>query len=297
MKRLRTRPAWSARAVLMGFLIIGGSFLTFEGVSGATQLDAPTYYVALGGSGSVGEQPTALHPSGQPTDDGYSNDLYDELLPTWPGLHLVKLGCPGETTTTFINGLDHCHNGDGSQLADAKAFLTDHPSTVLVTVDLGFNDLRPCLADHVVDQTCVAHSLDLVRAQLASILVSLRAVASSTTQIVGVGHYDPYIGDALHGAYGERFAGESASVVSLLNDALRETYAGAGVRMADVASAFGMGDKQPASMPGIGIVPDDVARVCSLTWACDHPPYGPNQHPDDRGYRAIAEAIRDVMTR
>jgi len=35
--------------------------------------------------------------------------------------------------------------------------------------------------------------------------------------------------------------------------------------------------------------------VCTLTWECARPPYGPNQHPNDKGYAAIAQSIMAVL--
>ena len=51
----------------------------------------------------------------------------EQLLGTarsrWPTLSLEKLGCPGETTDTFIDG-GICGYDDGSQLDEAVAFLS-----------------------------------------------------------------------------------------------------------------------------------------------------------------------------
>src|SRR5436189_107930 len=61
-----------------------------------------------------------------------------------PGLKLVKLGCPDETTTSMING-GICRYRGGSQLATAVAFLQAHRSRVLlVTLDIGANDPEHC---------------------------------------------------------------------------------------------------------------------------------------------------------
>src|SRR5262245_2288151 len=59
------------------------------------------YYVALGDSLAAGVQPDATGRS-QPTDRGYVDDLYAQLSAADPKLDLVKLGCPGETTTSMI---------------------------------------------------------------------------------------------------------------------------------------------------------------------------------------------------
>jgi lysophospholipase L1-like esterase len=212
-----------------------------------------------------------------------------------PDLRLVKLGCPGETTITMLAGGAHCHYRSGSELSAALAFLHRHPSTVLVTLDLGFNNVRACMAHHVVNQPCVSEALAVVKLQLTSILTQLRSAAPPGMRIIGVGHYDPYLGDYLKGAAGRTFASQSLDVITRLNDALRSTYAAAGVPMADVGAAFDSSDTDPTTLAGVGTVPEDVARTCALTWMCTPAPLGPNPHPNDAGYHAIAEAISQVI--
>ena len=159
----------------------------------------------------------------------------------WPGLTVVHLGCPGATTVTMLEGGGKCPYAEGSQLQAAEAFLRTHPTTVLVTVDLGFNDLLSCLRHEVVDPPCVDEALATVHDQLVQILAGIKAAAPSGALIVGVGHYDPYLGDYLRGAGGEAFAAASLSVMERLDATLRADYAAAGVPMADVASAFDLG--------------------------------------------------------
>ena len=78
------------------------------------------------------------------TRDGYPDQVYAALRPSHPTLKLVKLGCPGETTSTMING-GICHYDGGSQLKAAVAFLHAHRGRVLlVTIDIGANDPEHC---------------------------------------------------------------------------------------------------------------------------------------------------------
>ncbi len=256
---------------------------------------APPYLVALGGSASVGFQPTAAHPRGQPTDAGYAEDLVPLELRRWPGLTVAHLGCPGATTVTMLDGGGHCHYPEGTQLGAAEVFLRDHPTTVLVTVDLGFNDLLPCMRHEVVDGTCVDGGLTTVRDQLGQILAGIKAAVPAGAVVVGVGHYDPYLGDYVRGTDGEAFSAASLDVMERLDDTLRTTYRSAGLPMADVASAFDLRDRDQVAWSGPGTVPEDVARTCALTYMCDPPPLGHNPHPDDAGYRTIAAAIADAL--
>ena len=103
----------------------------------------PTYYLALGDSLSQGVQPDAAGASVE-TRYGYPDQVYAALHPSHPALELVKLGCPGETTSTMING-GICPYPGGSQLKAAVAFLHAHRDRVLlVTIDIGANDPEHC---------------------------------------------------------------------------------------------------------------------------------------------------------
>ena len=196
----------------------------------------------------------------------------------------------------MIDGGGNCYYHDGTQLQTALDFLHTHPSTALVTVDLGFNDVVRCLHDMNLNSECVASGLAAVQSQLPRILAALRQAAPANAQIVGVGHYDPYLGDAVRGAAGQAFAQASLVVIDRLNDIMHAAYAKAGMPMADVGAAFDLGDTTPVATAGLGPVPTDVARVCALTWMCAAPPMGPNQHPNDTGYRAIAGALAATLT-
>jgi lysophospholipase L1-like esterase len=255
----------------------------------------PAYYLALGGSDSVGFQPTAAVPHGAHTDEGYADDLVGAEHARWDDLELVQLGCPGETTLAMLEGGDRC-SPDVSQLSRAVSFLRQHPSTVLVTVDVGFNDMVHCLAHHVVDEGCVDHALADVRTQLPQILAALRAAGGPKMQIVGVGRYDPYLQAYLEGAAGQSFAAQSLGVTARLNETLRSAYEGTGIPMADVAGAFDMNSDAPATLPGGEPVPLNVARTCALTWECVTGPLGHNKHPNTTGYRLISEAISDELS-
>ena len=87
----------------------------------------------------------------------------------------------------------------------------------------------------------------------------------------------------------------SLTVMERLDATLRVDYAAAGVPIADVSSAFDLGDRRDVRWSGLPTVPTDVARTCALTWMCNRKPFGHNVHPDDRGYRAIASAIADAV--
>ena len=294
-----SRPWWwpPVRRIIAGAALVLLAVLATLAPTAAAVANPtpPPFDLALGGSGSVGFQPTRGEPLGQPTDSGYAEDLAAREAARWPGLTLVRIGCPGMTTQTMISGGGHCVYRAGSQLQTALSFLRTHPSTVLVTVDLGFNDLSPCLRDMEVRADCVDSGLDAVQSQLPQILSAIRQAAPDGTHVIGVGHYDPYLADGVRGPAGQAFAQASLGIIDRLNGVLRAAYTQAGMRMADVGAAFQLHDTSPVDVPGLGIVPTNVARVCALTWMCVAPPLGPNTHPNDHGYRMVGNTIASTL--
>lgn len=296
----------SAVVVAVGS-VVGLAVGTSPGVAGAgtaaradvastASITPATYYVAIGASESVGFQPTPGHPHGQRTNRGYANDLAALERHRWPTLRLYALGCPGITVQAALRGGGACHYKDGSQVAQAVAFIRDHRrSTVLATVDLGFNDLWPCLVRDSVHRRCVDRALHRVAHDLPAVLRRLEAAGSRRLQIVGVLHNDPYLGDYLAGRRGRVFAAASVGAIDALNRTLASAYAKTGVLAADVPAAFGTGDRRLVDLRGHGRVPADVARMCTMSWMCAPPPAGDNIHPNTSGYRAIADALATAL--
>src|SRR5664279_591831 len=93
--------------------------------NGADGRARPAYYLALGDSLSTGVQPIGPEARQFRTDEGYADQLVELARRHIPGLEVVKLGFPGESTTTMIDGSlgEYVH---GSQLREAVAFLREH---------------------------------------------------------------------------------------------------------------------------------------------------------------------------
>ncbi len=167
----------------------------------------PRYYLALGDSLSVGIQPDASG-TNVPTDQGYPDQLAAMLQ--WRGrdLRLVKLGCSGETTVTLIDGGICSYPGGGTQLTAATQFLRQHRGHVgLVTIDIGANDLNPCVAlgQAAQIQTCLTALIPHVVANLTTIMSALRQAGGSQVQIIGMRYYDPELASWLTGRPGRRW--------------------------------------------------------------------------------------------
>lgn len=255
-----------------------------------------SYYLALGDSLAVGVQPDAAGAS-VPTGAGYADQLYAALRPAHPGLRLVKLGCPGETTASMING-GVCRFREGSQLAAAQAFLRAHRGQVLlVTLDIGANDPERCLSAGSAGAlgsalSCIQSVFTVTSGNLTTIVSRLHTAAGSGTKMVGMNYYLPALGEWRSGLLGQEAARLIAQLTSSYNRRLESVYGQYSVPVADVFGAFATLDfGEPRPVAGLGVLPHNVALICQLTWECAPPPRGPNQHANRAGYAVIASAF------
>lgn len=264
------------------------------------------YYLSLGDSLSVGDQPNAKGVT-LPTDEGYADQLYAALRRADPGLRLWKLGCPGETSSSLNDGGICGYKGDeryslnahkSSQLSAALAFLKAHRGQVpLITLDIGANDLNQCLTLTSIPAivACLTPVFPRIQKNLAGTLERLRAADPHAT-IVGMTYYDPELADWLTGKTGQTFAADSITVAEVFNQDLTTVYESAKALVADVFTAFDTADiTQIVNVPGIGKLPKDVATICRWTWECAKPPVGPNEHANKVGYGAIASTFEATL--
>jgi lysophospholipase L1-like esterase len=264
--------------------------------------ETSTYYLALGDSLSVGDQPTTAGVD-EPTSAGYPNQLYGWIRYTYQDLKLEQLGCPGETSATLIDGGICGYSGDqrtsytgdtGNQAAAALAFIAAHKGHVpLITLDIGANDLNPCIARGTISgiEACLPAVLSAMAKNLSTLLAELRAADPGAT-IIGMNYYDPELAEWLTGTAGQAFATDSVELSDLFNTTLETVYQDYKVPVADVASAFDTSDMtRQVTLPKLGTLPRNVAEVCELTWECVAPPQGPNEHCNVNGYRVIADAF------
>jgi len=285
------------RLSILGLLcpIIGVMLAAFVCAPAARADDSPTtYYVSLGDSLAAGSNATGVGIAY--TDMGYADQLYAAMAVDEPKLKLVKLGCPGESTTSMRFGSQFptivlsCATPrgykdlypKGTQLAEAVSFLQAHKGKVaLVTIDIGANDLQrfdvqgnlvSCLLEPA---GCATQAATLVE-NLKAILSDLRAAAGPDVPIVGMSYYDV-------------FAPLCVSDPSLLfvcsrvdgfNGSLVDTYREAGDPVADIAGAFDNDNLVNAA-----------AHVCAWTWFCS---YG-DVHPNTAGYGVIAQAFEQAQ--
>jgi len=252
---------------------------------------APSYYLSLGDSLATGVQPTGLEERQFRTTEGYADQLLSMARSRLPGLEVVKLGYPGESTTTMIEGglTSYPH---GSQLREAVWFLREHRDSVaFVTLDVGFNDFP----EHTLE--AIPNGIASIGQNLPGILDALRSAAGPAVPIVGMNGYDPFLARWLDGPEGREVARISVwDAVVPINACFREIYQAAGLGLADVEGAFATTDfETEVKLEGVGPVPINVSRACLWTWAATPPPLGPDLHANTRGYRAIAEAFARVL--
>src|SRR6185437_13096411 len=127
------------------------------------------------------------------------------------GVHVVNASCPGETTSSMINsaapnnGCESTVQGDpgylsfaplhvrygGSQLSYAVRYLKRHPTTELVTIDIGANDVFVCQQTTADDCAGADFSRELakVKENLSVILSALRNQAHYRRALVVLTYY------------------------------------------------------------------------------------------------------------
>jgi lysophospholipase L1-like esterase len=282
------------RIALAAAVAVTATVTACSGPAASRAVTTPaTYYLALGDSLAQGVQPNAAGTSVE-TGQGYADQLYAMLRPGQPGLRLVKLGCPGETTATMIHG-GICRYPGGAQLAAAVAFLTAHRGHVrLVTLDIGANDPEACgdWADPLTLLHCVGTDFPAAAGHLSTILTRLRAAAGPDVRIVGMSYYLPSLAQWRLGIAGHAVAWLSEKLAAEYNTLLDNAYAKSDVRVANVFGVFQTSDfSGQVAVPGVGTVPRNVALICQWTWECASPPRGPNQHANQAGYGVIARAF------
>jgi lysophospholipase L1-like esterase len=240
------------------------------------------YYLALGDSLAFGSQQVKFN-TNFPTEPpsafatGYTDVLALQLRIIRPDIQTVNLGCPGETTITFINGgctytsrgFSLHHSYSGPQLSTALAFLQQHPGQVSpITINIGVNDLVPLQSTCGSDVSCYEGNapaiLAATRVNLDQILGSIRSVAPDA-EIITFTNYD-IAGVLIDPRFGR--------ITEAFNNVVTDTASSHSVRVADVFSAFNEGP-QPATL-------------CSLTFFCTSLR---DTHPTDAGYATIASQI------
>jgi lysophospholipase L1-like esterase len=260
--------------------------------------DLPPVYLSLGDSLAAGSQPDASGHD-RPTGEGYADVLGARLQKVYPGLRTIKLSCGGTRTRTILEGGSSCQEEDEpGQVLQAERYLARHPEVVLVTVDVGDNDVESCLDVHppAIDAGCIHRGRTAIGRNLPQIAKRLRAAAGPTTPVVGITDYDQFLALWLDGPEGRAAARRAVRIIRSLNVLMASVYRSHGVLVAEASRDFASGDlRRRGRLPGYGRVPLAVERICRWTWACSAPPIGHDDHAKPQGYRVIAQAVLDAL--
>jgi lysophospholipase L1-like esterase len=261
------------------------------GSARADGINAIHYYLSLGDSLAVGQQP--LGPGGRDieTNEGYPDQLYAMLHASDPKVELIKLGCGGESTQSMIVGsLDpsvgsSCGPPDfylhryphKTQLAEAVNFLHAHQGHVsLVTIDIGANDIL------------AGGGVPAIQTNLTAILAALRDAAGPDVPIVGMTYYDPFLAAVWFTTF-DLAALQAEANTNIVNGALENIFGANGDPVARVDLAFSNNDTtiQPDGLPF------DVDRICAWTWTCVT--NGTDFHANQQGYQVIANTYLNAI--
>jgi lysophospholipase L1-like esterase len=232
------------------------------------------HYLALGDSLAFGFQP-----NGDFTH-GYVNDLF-QIIQSEGVIDKTNLGCPGETSSTFINGgCPFAPSGSPAQLTAALAFLQANAGKVSpITLDIGANDVLPDTNPNTckVDRTKFDTDLATLNTNLTgTILPDLKAALTINGRVTGdlvlMNYYDPL----------QNICPNTVHFTQRLNAVLTADTKAFGFFIVNVFGAFG-----GAATPN--------PNVCNYTWMCTPPPLGPNIHPTDLGYSVIANTFAAAL--
>jgi len=226
-------------------------------------------YLALGDSLAFGYQPDLNW------NHGYVDDFFNNLQ--GHGVQKVaNMGCPGETSSTFINGgcpYSYLRKYPylGPQLDAAVAYLQLHAGQVSpVTLDIGANDLLPdfnpknCNVSSSFNSDLQTVDNNLTQIILPQLKAALTVRGQVTGDLVMMNYYDPY----------QNICPQDVSYTQTINQHLANDVNGFGI-IVDVFSAFG-GPGTPNK------------HICSYTWMCS---IFKDIHATSKGYRVIANTF------
>ena len=270
-------PSSSRASCFLTFTFVGTLtfFATKPTVAAASPSRRPSlvgpkqHYLALGDSLAFGFQPN------KDFSHGYVVDFFEQDLQKDGVEDFLDLGCPGETSSTFIIGGCPFAPSSPPQLASALAYLHANAGMVSpVTLDIGANDVLPDIdpTTCTINQVKFATDLATLDANLTQVILpQLRAALTVNGQLTGdlvmMNYYDPY----------QNICPNTTLFAEEENQDLANDVRGFG-SIVDVFDAFG-GAKTPNP------------HICKYTWMCVAPPLGPNIHPTDKGYELIADTF------
>jgi lysophospholipase L1-like esterase len=251
-------------------------------------------YLALGDSIAFGFSPNI--PYTQANIDAGRFVGYPELVAAARGLALTNSACPGETSGSFIDPTqpdNGCHTHvptepaspynqalkthySSSQLDFALAFLAAHPSTKLVTINIGGNDLLvvqdACKGDALCEVAGLPGALATLTANLNDIFATLR-LSGYHGQIVALTQYANNYLDLVQ--------------LTALGSVKKATEATAAVWGVTIAHGF-------ESMQWAALF-EGQTDVCKTDLLLRDPAGNCNNHPSPKGAQVLRDAVSIVV--
>jgi hypothetical protein len=247
----------------------------------------PQQYLALGDSLAFGFSPL-VDPTSAGNFIGYPSTVAASLK-----LKLTNAACPGETSSHLVD-LAGTDNNCGpwranfplhatyttTQLAYADAFLKSHPKTLVVSIDIGANDVQALVnkCGGMTEVACIQAGLPGVLANLSANLDTiyghLRNGDGYRHKLVAVTTYSTNYGDPL-------LTGVVAQINAVVSD---RTLAWRGI----VADGFGAFAAASAATSGDACAAGLLIAVSAAPLTCD-------SHPSPVGRDLLARAIVNAL--
>ena len=242
-------------------------------------------YLALGDSVPYGWDVVTQPVSSPPAD----HVGYPERLAARSPLVVTNASCPGETSTSFIDG--SFGNGCGfvksavgvkvamegrSQLEFAVDFLAATPDTGLVSLQLGANDLFLCRADDGCTPEEFVDVLGVVAGNITTTVLTLRSTGYDGP-IVLVAYYALDYGDPTEVAVSSAFREVLSAIAAV--DALGDVVVADGFAAFEQASRRADGDVCEAGL---------ILPLPGAPGTC-------NIHPTPDGDRVLAQAVHRAI--
>lgn len=253
------------------FVFVPGAY-AHANTSAASLVGPKSHYLALGDSLAYGYQPNFDF------SHGYADYFYSDLQ-THGTSSLANMGCPGETSSSFINGgcsysVLRKYVYSGAQLNAAVNYLTTYSGQVSpVTLDIGANDLlsdfnkSTCTVSSTFQTDLQTVDTNLKQVILPKLSSAMTVNGTVTGDLLLMNYYDPY----------QNLCPQDVSYTQEINQHLAADVSGYG-SMVDVFTAFG-----GATTPN--------PNICNYTWMCS---VFSDIHGSRTGYGVMAKAFESA---